>query len=142
MDGYDYDGKTYRVQMRVIIFDHTLAHDDIYKEIEKIHKDDREHQQKKIMDDYHAAQLHAQQIREKHNQLYEMMSDMIETSHAFSHLDTITLIAPHATLVHIAGENGFSPDLQPVYSQAKLDLSGPSLGPRSPVSDGTSDKAA
>lgn len=139
MDGYDFDGKTYRVRARVIIFDHTLAHDDIYKEIEKMHE--KEDMQKHLMDDYYAAKMHEHQMHEKNNRLYELFHHMIEYHGHFVHLDNITMIAPREFLQTIALENGINPDLQPIYRQAHTDLASPTLGPGY-AHDGKTDKAA
>jgi hypothetical protein len=140
IDGYDFDGTTYRVKVKVIIFDHELAHEDIYKEIEKMHE--KQDMQKHLMDDYYAAMHLSSHMRHMDNHFHDMIHDMVEQYGHFDHLDNVSVIAPEPVHHLVAQEGGFEPYLTPVYRQAHVDLAAPTLGPGSSNDTGKTDKAA
>ena len=140
IDGYDFDGKNYRVRVRVIIFDHELAKEDVYKEIEKTHE--KEDMQRHLMDDYYAAMHMAMQTRHTHHHFHDLIHDMMDKIGHFDHLDQVTIIAPEPVHQQVALETGIDPTLTPVYRQAHIDLATPTLGPGSSSDSGKTDKAA
>ena len=140
IDGYDYDGKTYFVRVRVIIFDHELAKEDVYKEIKKLQEeqDIKQH----LIDDYHAAMLYAHRLGEQHHYMRDVINQLMEQHGGVEHIDSMSVIAPHNVFQTMAHENGVDFDLQPIYRQAHVDMPTPTLGPGSASESGKTDKAA
>jgi hypothetical protein len=141
IDGYFFDGKTYRVKLRVVIFDHELAQEDLYHAVEQQHHDQEE--QEKFMGAYYAATLHAHLFTHHRDHLSHELKDMFEHHLAPSaHIDGFTLVAPQEFHDIAAQELGYTPGAAPVYPKAHTDLSDPTLGAGYHGSGSEDDKAA
>lgn len=137
IDGYEKIGEEFHVKLRVIIFDHELAREDYYKEIEKYSH--AQHEKEDLMNHYYAASLHATETQLQSREFFDHMKHTLEDQMHFVHLDHIEMIAPEHVHMVIAKELGYESGWQPILS-AHIDLSGPSLGPGN--NEGQADKAA
>jgi hypothetical protein len=144
IEGYHFDGETYRVKIRVIIVDHQLAQEDLLKEITGSQKEatDNDEMQKNLIEEHYLAMHLYHHSFDKNTHFYGLMHDMAEYHGSFEHLGDVTVIATEPVHHLVAKESGFEPILNPIYRQAHVDLATPTLGPGSPTESDKSDKIA
>ena len=126
MDGYEYDGKEYRVKLKVVIYDYELAHKDYYHALEK-HRHEMEEQN--VVGAYFMASHFAHIYHHHKNHFADRLKEVLEQEHNIPHMDTISYIAPDHVHQHLALEMGYDPQLVPVYPRPHTDLPEPTLGP-------------
>lgn len=138
MDGYVFDGKKYRVKLRVLIYDFELAQEDYYHDLQKYEK---ERHKMDVREHYYAALMHGKRFSSKHDSFLEELRHELEKHHDIGHLD-ITMVAPQSVHDHLAQELGYQPNLKPVYPAPHTDLADPTLGPGSAGGHKDNDEAA
>lgn len=126
IDGWSFDGKRYRVHLRVAMFDHDLAHEDIYHEIEK-ERARREQLNRDMANHLYAAIYHKHSFRSSHDEFAEKLRDVLDIAHEGP--EYLTVVTDSKTHDHLMREVGYSPERKPVYPRAHTDLGEPSLGP-------------
>lgn len=143
VDGYEFDGKKYRVKLRVIILDHELAYEDHNREIEKMREHEKEPSH--ISGVYLAAAHASHSYHSRHDHFAERLKEVLEHTEHRHGIDEVRVVAPSEVHDHIERELGYAYTPQgPKYPKPHTDLAEPTLGPGSAGSslDDTKGKAA
>ena len=139
IEGYHFDGKNYTVKLRVIVFDHELAKEELYEELEKEYRQ-RFQEEQKLMDHMHAA-FYARPAYH-HDHVTEALEHSAENYGSLDHIDNVTFIAPQPFHDQMSREMGVDPDAKPAAPKPHVDIAEPALGPGSGGSHGDEGKQA
>ena len=123
--GYHFDGKKYRVKLRVLIFDYELAQEDLYHQLEE-QRSDTLKLQENHMNQFYAAVYYTHLYHSGMDNMLNMLKGSIETYNSGFDLRSVTIVSTEAFHNYLAQEFGVQPTLVPV-TPPHVDLPDPAL---------------